>query len=142
MSLFRFCTSLEVRFADLDAFGHVNHAKYFTFMEQGRFQYFDALGLWNTSRPFHELGIIIAEAHCSYKKPVLLGERVDVSVRVSRMGNKSFEIEYLLSVEGDEVALGRTTQVAYDYQSEKSIAVPSEWRAKIAEFEKKDVAKG
>ncbi|MBI5713054.1 MAG: acyl-CoA thioesterase [Chloroflexi bacterium] len=107
MSLFHFCTSVEVRFADLDAFGHVNHAKYFTFMEQGRFQYFDALGLWNTSRPFHELGIIIAEAHCSYKKPVQLGDRVEVSVRVSR-----------------------------DYQSEKSIAVPVEWRKKIEEFER------
>jgi len=135
MSLFHFCTPLEIRFADLDAFGHVNHAKYFTFMEQGRFQYFDAVGLWNTSRPFHELGIIIAEAHCSYKKPVLLGERVDVSVRVSRLGNKSFEIEYLLSVKAEEVAKGRTTQVAYDYQSEKSIAVPVEWRSKIEKFE-------
>lgn len=135
MPLFHFCTPLEIRFADLDAFGHVNHAKYFTFMEQGRFQYFDAVGLWNTSRPFHELGIIIAEAHCSYKKPVMLGERVDVSVRVSRLGNKSFEIEYLLSVKDEEVAKGRTTQVAYDYQSEKSIAVPVEWRSKIEKFE-------
>ncbi len=135
MSPFRFCTSLEVRFADLDVFGHVNHAKYFTFMEQGRFRYFDAVGLWDTSRSFHELGIIIAEAHCSYKKPVMLGDSVEVSVRVSRMGNKSFEIEYLLSVKGEEVAKGRTTQVAYDYQSEKSIAVPTEWRSKIEEFE-------
>ena len=135
MPPFHFCTSVEIRFADLDAFGHVNHAKYFTFMEQGRFQYFDALGLWDTSRPFHELGIIIAEAHCSYKKPVQLGERVDVSVRVSRLGNKSFEIEYLLSVKDEEVAKGRTTQVAYDYQSEKSIAVPVEWRSTIEKFE-------
>jgi acyl-CoA thioester hydrolase len=135
MSSFHFSTSIEVRFADLDAFGHVNHAKYFTFMEQGRFQYFEAVGLWNTSRPFHELGIIIAEAHCSYKKPLLLGERVEVSVRVSRLGNKSFEIEYLLSVKDEEVAKGRTTQVAYDYQSEKSIAVPIEWRSKIEKFE-------
>lgn len=137
MSPFHFSTPLEVRFADLDAFGHVNHAKYFSFMEQGRFQYFDSVGLWNTSRSFHELGIIIAEAHCSYKKPVLLGERVDVSVRVSRMGNKSFEIEYLLSVKGDEVAKGRTTQVAYDYKKETSIMVPAEWRKKIEEFESK-----
>jgi acyl-CoA thioester hydrolase len=137
MSPFRFRASLDVRFADLDVFGHVNHAKYFTFMEQGRFQYFDALGLWDTSRPFHELGIIIAEAHCSYKKPVQLGDRVDVSVRVSRLGNKSFEIEYLLSVKDEEVAKGRTTQVAYDYQSEKSIAVPVEWRSKIEKFESK-----
>jgi acyl-CoA thioester hydrolase len=135
MSSFHFCVSLEVRFADLDPFGHVNHAKYFTFMEQGRFHYFDALGLWNTSRTFPELGIIIAEAHCSYKKPVLLGERVDVSVRVSRLGNKSFEIEYLLSVKGEAVALGRTTQVAYDYHKQTSIAVPTEWRSKIEKFE-------
>ena len=56
-------------------------------------------------------------------------------MRVSRLGNKSFEIEYMLSVKDEEVAKGRTTQVAYDYQSEKSIAVPVEWRSKIEKFE-------
>ncbi|MBI4632180.1 MAG: acyl-CoA thioesterase [Chloroflexi bacterium] len=93
---------------------------------------------WASSSPKRtaRIRIIIAEAHCSYKKPVQLGDRVEVSVRVSRLGNKSFEIEYLLSVKDDEVAKGRTTQVAYDYQSEKSIAVPIEWRKKIEEFER------
>lgn len=138
---FYFSTSIEVRFADLDAFGHVNHATYFTFMEQGRFKYFDAVGLWRHSRPFHELGIIIAEAHCSYKKPVLISEVVEVAIRVSRLGNKSFEMEYLLSVHGEEVAKGRTTQVAFDYKTGKSISVPEEWRKKIAAFEKIDFAK-
>ena len=137
---FYFSTSVEVRFGDLDAFGHVNHAKYFTFMEQGRFKYFDAVNLWSRTRTFHELGFIIAEAHCSYKKPVLISEVVEVAVRVSRLGNKSFEMEYKLSVKDEEVARGRTTQVAFDYEAGKSISVPEEWRKKIVAFEKMELA--
>ncbi|MBI4771236.1 MAG: acyl-CoA thioesterase, partial [Chloroflexi bacterium] len=36
MTGFRFSLPIAVRYSDLDAQGHVNHATYFSFMEQAR----------------------------------------------------------------------------------------------------------
>lgn len=132
---FKFSTPIEVRYSDLDAQGHLNHAKYFSFMEHARFKYILAVGLWSDDRDFNAVGQIVAEATCAYKRPVALNEVVDVAVRVSQMGNKSMNMDYRLTVAGAEVATGRTVQVAYDYSAGKSIPIPPEWRARVAGFE-------
>jgi acyl-CoA thioester hydrolase len=135
MTNFRFKTPLEVRYSDLDAQGHLNHARYFSFMEQARFKYIMALGLWQTTQDFAGVGQIVAEASCTYKRPVKIDEVVEVWVRVSHIGNKSMIMDYRMTVGEVEVATGRTVQVAYDYTAGKSILVPEEWRGKVEGFE-------
>lgn len=135
MTTFRFSTPLAVRYADLDAQGHVNNATYFTYMEQGRFEYMVAVGLWQPGQDFLSVGTIVAEATCTYKRPILLGQTVDVAVRTTRLGTKSALMEYRLTVQGEEVASGRSVQVSYDYPANRSVPIPDEWRRKIALFE-------
>ncbi|MBI3242508.1 MAG: acyl-CoA thioesterase [Chloroflexi bacterium] len=136
MTTFNFSISLEVRYSDLDAQGHLNHARYLSFMEQARLKYIIAAGLWADVHDFNAVGQIVAEATCSYKRPVLLGQMVEVAVCVLRLGNKSMDMEYRMLVDGVEVATGRTVQVAYDYAAGRSILIPDEWRVKISAFEK------
>jgi acyl-CoA thioester hydrolase len=133
--VFNFTFSIPVRYGDLDAQGHLNHACYLTFMEEARFRYIQALGLWTDTHDFEAVGQIVAEAGCTYKRPVFLGQTVDVAVRTARLGNKSLEMEYRLTVDGAEVALGRTVQVAYDYAAGHSMPIPPDWRAKLEAFE-------
>lgn len=128
-----------MRYSDLDAQGHVNHAKYFSFMEEARFKYIVAVGLWTDTRDFNAVGQIVAEAACSYKRPVLIGQTVEVAVRTVRLGYKSLDMEYRLTVDGAEVALGRTVQVAYDYAAHGSIPIPEDWREKLHAFEGGDL---
>lgn len=135
MTVFRFSCPLRVRYADLDAQGHVNNATYFTYMEQGRFEYMVAVGLWQPGQDFLSVGTIVAEATCTYKRPILLDHVVDVAVRTARLGTKSALMEYRLTVLGEEMATGRSVQVAYDYQANRSIAIPDEWRRLVALFE-------
>jgi acyl-CoA thioester hydrolase len=135
MPEFRFSTPIQVRYSDIDAQGHMNHARYLSFMEEARFHYVRALGLWTDVNDFDALGQIVAEASCTYLRPVQIGQTVDVAVRTSRLGNKSLEMAYRLTVEGVAVATGRTVQVAYDYTAHRSIPIPPAWRAAIAAFE-------
>jgi acyl-CoA thioester hydrolase len=135
MADFKFTCSVQVRYADLDAQGHVNNAAYFTYMEQARFEYMAAAGLWQPGQDFLSVGTIVAEATCAYKRPILLGQAVQVAVRVAQIGNKSGILEYRLTADGEEAATGRTVQVAYDYATGKSIPVPDEWRARVRAFE-------
>jgi acyl-CoA thioester hydrolase len=135
MTDYRFSVALPVRYSDIDAQGHLNHARYLSFMEEARFQYARALGLWTDLTDFNAVGQIVAEASCTYRRPVQLGQTVDVAVRTTRLGRKSLEMDYELSVDGAIVATGRTVQVAYDYHTHQSIPVPAAWREALASYE-------
>ena len=72
MPTFCFYHPIEVRYGDLDPQGHVNNAKYMTYMEQARVAYIRHLGLW-PGGSFLDLGIILADARITFRKPILFG---------------------------------------------------------------------
>jgi len=135
MSDFNFSHRLEVRYGDIDAQGHLNNSKFLTFMEHARFRYIEHVGLWRPADGYENLGQVVARVSCDYKRPVKLGEVVEVEVCIARLGNKSIEMEYRLTVDGVVVALGRSVQVAYDYKTERSVPIPDRWRELISRFE-------
>jgi len=135
MPSYRFRHPIEVRYADIDSFRHVNNARYFTYMEQGRSRYFEHLGLWD-GRTLDRLEIILASISCDYKRPIAFGDQVVVAVATIRLGRKSFDMRYAIEDdEGDLFAEGQATLVAYDYRAGRSIELPAEWRQRLAEFE-------
>jgi acyl-CoA thioester hydrolase len=132
--LFRFSTTVEVRWRDLDAMNHVNNAVYFTYLEQARVHYLRELGLV-PSVPAG-IGFILAEAWCQFKHPLTLGERVTVHIRVSELGRSSFVFKYRIeSEDGHLAAEAHTTQVRYDYENEHSVPLSDAWRRAIVAFE-------
>jgi acyl-CoA thioester hydrolase len=135
---YNFYYPIEVRYADLDPQGHVNNACYLTYFEQARVAYLIHLELFGADQSFKDIGIIIAEAHVTYKAPIHFGAEIKIGVRVSRIGNKSMSMEYgIFDVEtGLEMASGASAIVTFDYRSHQTIAVPAEWRAAIATFER------
>jgi acyl-CoA thioester hydrolase len=136
MSLFGFYQPIEVRYGDLDPQGHVNNASYLTYIEQARIGYIRHLGLWRGGS-FLDIGIILADVHLAFRAPILFGEQVRVGVRVTRLGNKSLTMEFLIEEASNhtEFATASTVLVAYDYRSGQTIFVPAEWRQVIARFE-------
>jgi len=136
MAEFRFYHPIEVRYGDLDPQGHLNNAKYLTYMEQARINYLKELGLW-AGGSFLDVGIILAEAQVTFLAPVQFGSPLRVGVRVTRLGNKSLGMEYQIE-DGDsgrQFARGATALVAYDYHAGRSIPLPEGWREKIQTFE-------
>ena len=135
LSLFRFSHPMEVRFGDLDALGHVNNAKYFTYMETARLLYFRDVVGWSGTPG--ELGVILARIDCDFKLPLLMADPIQVYARIMRIGTKSFNIEYIIVRETDqaEAARGTSVQVAYDYERSLTMPVPEEWRAKMIAYE-------
>ena len=125
-----------MRYGDLDPQGHVNNAKYLTYMEQARVAYLRHLGLWEGGS-FLEIGIILADAHITFRAPIQFGAALRVGVCISRLGNKSMQSEYRIeeAADGREYASGASVLVAYDYQRGQTVVLPEAWREKIAEFE-------
>jgi acyl-CoA thioester hydrolase len=124
---------IEVRFRDLDALGHVNNAVYATYFESARIAYYQRLVGGSLDR----LGIILAELTISYKAPAHFGDELLVGVRVSRIGGKSFTMDYAIARVGDGalIATGQSVLVAYDYAAGRSVPVSDEFRARVAELQ-------
>ena len=130
-----FTIPIEIRFKDLDSLGHVNHAVFITYFEEGRKtlfqQFFDV-------RDASELNFIMAHVRCDYLKPIQLSHRrVTLQMRVSKIGNKSFDLEYSLSdpANPDTIfATGASVQVSFDYQANKSVRISDKMRAMLLEY--------
>ncbi len=126
-------TPIQVRFRDLDPLGHVNNAVYLSYFETARIDCFAAI---TGMTSLQELNMILAEVTVTYHAPALFGDRLELGVRVSRMGTKSFDMEYLLvrQPDGRKIASGRSVQVMYDYASGQTIPISAELREQIARF--------
>jgi acyl-CoA thioester hydrolase len=125
----RFSTSIELRFADLDLYGHVNNVAYFTLLETARVKLF--------SKVFQELTdqgilLVVGRAECDYKNPILLHDQVMVSAWVSRVGNSSFDLGYQVHDGADRTfAVAKTTLVCFDKGKKAPIAVPERLKEMI-----------
>jgi acyl-CoA thioester hydrolase len=138
---FRHRVEIVVRFADTDAMGHVNNAKYLTYCEIARIRYWTDI----TGEPI-ALGtegaesLILAEARITYRAPAFHGEIVTVETRTTRIGRSSFTLEHrlLACVRGEEprlVAVSESILVRYDYASANPVALSDEHVAAIETFE-------
>lgn len=137
MTTYRLVIPIHVRYGDLDPQGHVNNATYLTYLEEVRMAYLEKLGLFAKGQSFLEIGIIMADAHLTFKAPIQFGQQVQLGMRISRLGVKSLHSEYRFeqAVDGQELALASSVLVAYDYTRSCSIPIPEEWRARIMAFE-------
>ena len=118
----------QVRFRDLDPMGHVNNAVFLTYIEQARVAFLAEVG---AATGIEEMNIIVAHVEIDFRAPVRLGQEIEISVRASRFGTTSFDLDYLLRVDGEVVAEAKSVQVAYDYRRREPIPLPAEWREKL-----------
>jgi acyl-CoA thioester hydrolase len=112
--------------------GHVNHATYLQYMETARVELARSLG--QVKKGFRS-DFILASARCEFKKPIIDERRITVTVWVSRIGDRSWDLDY--SIHGPkhvEYAVGRTTQVAYDYKTRSAVQISGILKRKLAKY--------
>ena len=117
---------LSVRFRDCDSMGHVNHAVYFTYLEQCRLTFWREI----TGTPSPHTRVIIARAECDYVAPAHFGDELEVGLRVEKIGRSSFTLQYGISEvkSGRAIAKGSTVMVSYDYAAAVVVPLPDATR--------------
>ncbi len=132
---FKYKTHIEMRLTDSDRMGHVNHAVYFTYLEIARSHYWQHAIHWD----WKKTGVVIRHASIDYLHPIFPEDKINVYVRTSRIGQSSFDLEYLIvkQVNLQEIpcSKGSTTCVAIDYHTKKPTPVPEKERQKMIDFE-------
>jgi acyl-CoA thioester hydrolase len=119
----------QVIFRDLDAFGHVNNAVFFTYFEWGRALYWFALT--GKSAP-GDIDFIVARAECDFKQQISL-ETIEICTRIGEMRSSSFDFHCELRKRGGEVAaVGKVVVVLFDWARQSKVAISDELRRKVA----------
>ena len=111
---------LQIRWADLDAFRHINNATYLVYMQEARAHF-----TWYSRKEKGEQPIladmVVARAEIDFVAPIHdVDIPLDVEIYVEKIGNSSFVMVYEMSQAGTLRARGKTVQVGVDMEDEKS----------------------
>ena len=111
---------LQIRWADLDAFKHINNAAYLVYMQEARadFTWFSRIA--RGEEPLLA-DMVVARAEVDYLSPIhQTGTTLDVEIFVEKISNSSFVMVYEMSQGGTLRARGQTVQVGVDMETEKA----------------------
>ncbi len=118
---FKFKYKIDTRFRDLDAFKHVNNAVFLTYFETARRTLFNR---WNIN--FSNRSLIIASININYLHQLKHPSSIIVAQKVSRIGNKSFDIYGSIFLNEIVISISTTTVVCYNFNNNYSVTVYDE----------------
>jgi acyl-CoA thioester hydrolase len=124
-----------VRWDDIDAFGHVNNAKYLTYIQEARFQWsFYQYASKNEKPTLVEM--VVAKAEIDYLVPIYEGGKFyDVNLWVESIGNSSFVMGYeVVGDNGVVHAKVKSVQVAVSMETKKSRPLTEPEREFLTQF--------
>ncbi len=134
---YKVITQQKVSWGDMDAFGHVNNTVYLKYFESARIEYFaqiPAIGGFVSAEAIP----VLANISCSYKKPVVYPDVLQMNVMVSKMGSASLEMTCdMVSPTLGLAAQASCTIVMIDPKKGRSVRIPEHWRTAIEEVEGK-----
>ncbi|EKD53627.1 MAG: Thioesterase superfamily protein [uncultured bacterium] len=116
---------VEVRWGDMDAFGHVNNSVFLTYFEQARISWWQSITPPDIS--FTDTGPVIINAYCVFLKAITYPETVNVKLWAGPPGRSSYENFYVISSQKEDSILyaeGSTKVVWVDRKLERSIPLP------------------
>ena len=118
---------IPIRWGDMDAYGHVNNAVYFRYMEQARIDLLEALGVPIDTRV---QGPVIVHAACTFLAPLNYPGEVEVRVFGGELGRSSIPTRYELRKVGEETlyAHGEAKIVWIDVTTGRSVPLPESLR--------------
>jgi len=136
---FKYWITIEVRWGDMDAQGHVNNAVYFTYLESARVGLIRKTGYKGKQAGDAE-GPALVSTSCDFKRQVVYPATLDVGARVERVGRRSFEMTYGIFVHDTDqlVASARSVNAWANYAAEHAVELPDWFRAALAEYQKSE----
>ena len=118
---------IEIRWRDLDAFGHVNHIVYLTYLEEVRDEWLGRV----LSDPALVWGYVLARVEIDYKRELKLDDDAVVArCALERLGTKSVTTtESIFTRDGETAAGAKAVLVARDEETGRSRVISDEERA-------------
>jgi len=128
---------VDVRWRDVDALGHVNHAVFLTYLEEGRDAFFtNILG----GDPLYVVARVEVDLRAEVRYP---DRRVTVRIAVERLGTTSLTTrETILTPSGEAAAKARVVTVRWDPGHRKPVPFSPAERTRLAAAMTNDPSSG
>jgi len=133
---FDYWSTINTRWRDMDALGHLNHAIYLGYMETARVDVYIKLGFSGIRKDMDE-STILGSIDVHYLSQVKHPASLDIGHRICRVGSKSFDFLAAIFNKNKEnpVCSALFKMVAFNYDLNKSIPVPILIREKCRPIE-------
>lgn len=130
-----FIMKINIRFMDIDAMGHVNHATIISYFAEGRNEFLR--DMFDEFKPA-SFPFILKYLECNYLQPIDLQADLRLKIWVKEIKNKSFKLGYnLLDNDKDNItsyAHCESIQICYDYNQNKSTEISNKLRQKLLNY--------
>ncbi|MDX1635476.1 MAG: thioesterase family protein [Marinobacter sp.] len=121
---------LEPRFSDTDALGHISNTALPVWFEEGRTPVFQ---IFHPSLDVKTWPLILARVEIDLMAQSYWDQTVEIRTGIGRIGNSSCRVIQQAFQGGQQIARGVAVLIHYDYSSQKSVPIPDEIRARLAE---------
>ncbi|AYC34716.1 acyl-CoA thioesterase [Pseudomonas cavernae] len=129
---YRHFRPITTRWHDNDVYGHVNNVVYYGFFDSAVNSYLIEQGGLDIHNG-EVVGFVVSSS-CDYFASIAFPERIEVGLRVGKLGNSSVQYELAIFKAGEDeaCAAGRFVHVFVDRASNRPVAIPAPLRAALS----------
>jgi thioesterase III len=119
-------TKIVIRGYHLDAYKHVNNARYLEFLEEARWRYLDETDHETFTRL--DFSFIVVNININYRMSVTTGDTINITTEIEKVGNTSMTFSQKILKQGtnDLVCDASVTFVLLDNKTQKPIKIEGE----------------
>lgn len=133
---FRHRMPVQVRFNDVDRFGHVNNTAYFSLYDLGKVEYMHAV----LGGGFEQADVVpvVANVNADFIRPIFYGDPIEIETATVHLGHKSFRLfQRAVNTEtGAVMCQCSTTMVCFSLTAQESVDIPASLREAIERYER------
>ena len=128
---FKAWRQMTTRWADNDAYGHVNNTVYYEWFDS-------AVNAWMVEQDMLDIAegdpiALVVETRCTYAAPLEFPQAVDVGLSVAELGRSSIRYRIGIFAEGSDnaAAEGEFVHVVVDRATRRPADIPAAWREEL-----------
>lgn len=135
---FRHQMPIQIRFSDVDQFGHVNNSVYFSLYDLAKTNYMKAA---MSMVEFDTMVVVVANINANFLAPVFFTDQIIIETATIHLGNKSFTLlQRAIDTQTGYVKCEcRTVMVMYDMATKEPIEIPMKYKQMICDYEGKSL---
>jgi acyl-CoA thioester hydrolase len=120
--------TLQPRFSETDALGHINNTVIPVWFESARDPVFR---IFNANLDLNSWNLIIAKIEVNYSAQIQYQAQVEIRTSIKKVGNSSFTVFQQVFQADQCVAFGECIMVKFDYVTNKSAAITDEEKVEL-----------
>ncbi|MEO1038890.1 MAG: thioesterase family protein [Pseudomonadota bacterium] len=125
---------IETRWADNDAYGHINNVTYYAFFDTAVNRRLARAGLLDIQAG-EQIGLVV-ETGCRYHAPAAFPDALEAGLRVARLGSSSVRYELAIFKPGEDEAIaeGFFVHVYVDRETRRPTPLAEAWRDVLTQW--------